>query len=175
MKSFTKTNLHSVIFTVFSNTSLKLTTGIGIGIYSFLFDPLKTQLYYAIAVLIVFDFITAVVSALKNKIKITSHEASRTLVKLLLYGIMVSAATMVDRFVMGFAQLFSDLTMAFIAITEFISIIENIRRYGLEVPTSVLARLKFLKKQETLDQIDLSTDLLHNRIDKEADKIKDTI
>jgi toxin secretion/phage lysis holin len=175
MKSFNRKDIRGVVITTFSNASFKTSVGVLLTVYSFLFDPLKTQLYYAIAMLIVFDFITALISALKNKVPISSREASRTLVKLFLYGMMVSAATLVDRFVVGFAQLFSDLTMAFIAITEFISILENMRKYGIQVPTGIIARLKLLQKEETIDQINISTEKIHDKIDAEAEKIKNTI
>lgn len=171
----TRQNIYSVSVTLFSKTWVKFVVSIAFPLYSFLFNPLKTNLYYAIAALIIFDFITAIFATIHNNEKITSAKASRTLVKLLVYGLMVSGATLTDRFIVGNIELFADLTMGFVAITEFISILENIHKLGFEVPSNVIKRLNELKKQEVSVKIDKAREKLHTVVDKEADKIKETL
>lgn len=175
MKALTKQNIYSVSTAVFTQSGLKVAISSLFPLYAFLLDPLKTQLYYAIAMLIVFDFITAMFAVWYTKEKITSAKASRTLVKLLVYGFMVSGATLTDRFIIGNIELFADLTMGFVAITEFISILENISKLGFEVPSNVVKRLNYLKKQEILTKVDEVRDKLHTTVDKETNKIKETL
>jgi len=149
MKSLTRKNVTSSVYSVvLMNGKPKIISSAFIAIYSFMFDPLMTSLYIAIAVLICFDFITAVLATFYTKDKITSAKASRTLVKLVVYGIMVSASVLVDRFIITQGQLFADLTMGFIAVTEFISILENISKAGYAIPKGVLTKLKGLKRNE---------------------------
>lgn len=149
MKSLTRQNVVSSVYSVIiTNSQPKIISSAFIAVYSFLFNPVSTNLYIAIASLICFDFLTAVLATFYTKEKITSAKASRTLVKLLVYGIMVSASVLVDRFIITQGQLFADLTMGFIAITEFISILENISKAGYAIPKGVLTRLKTLRKNE---------------------------
>jgi phage-related holin len=175
MRSLTRENLYSISFTTFSNVGLKISSGALITIYSFFFNPLKTELYYGIAALIIFDFVTAIIAAFKRKELITSARASRTIVKLFLYGLMISGATIVDKFFLGIGEVFGDLTMVFVAVTEFISILENIKKYGFEVPTGVISRLNLLKKQEVLAKVDQAKEELHKKVEQEAEKIKESI
>lgn len=175
MKALTKQNIYAVSVNLFSKAGFKTVVSSLFPVYAFLFDPLKTHLYYAIATLIVFDFITAMFAAYHTKEKITSAKASRTLVKMLVYGLMISGATLTDRFIVGNIELFADLSMGFVAITEFISILENISKLGFEVPSNVVKRLNYLKKQEILTKVDEVHDKLHTTVDKEMNKIKDTL
>lgn len=147
MKALTLENLISVGTVTLSNLKLKLFFSGLLSVYAFLFNPLKTELYLAVAALITFDFITALIAVLKNNEKITSAKCSRTILKMVVYGILVSAATITDRFVIDQGQLFADLMLGFIAITEFISIIENVSKAGVETPSNLLKKLKKLKKR----------------------------
>lgn len=148
MKSLTTNNLMSVTTVTVSNLKLKLFISGLITAYGFLFNPLKTPLYIAVGVLVVFDFLTALVAALKNREIITSAKCSRTILKMFVYGIMISAATMADRFIIDQGQIFADLMLAFVAITEFISIIENVNKTGIDTPVNILKRLKSIRNKD---------------------------
>lgn len=145
MKSLTFKNVNSVIAITASNAPVKVTTGFFLAIYSFLLDPINTKLYMGIAILIMFDFVTAIFATFKTKEKITSSRASRTLVKLVVYGILASASVLVDRFILEQGQIFADLVLGFIAVTEFISILENIGKMGYVIPTKMLEKLKSIR------------------------------
>jgi len=148
MKSLNVENLISICGSMFSHLKAKFLFSGLISVYAFLFNPLKEQLYLAVAMLIVFDFLTALLATTKTKEKITSAKSSRTILKMLVYGILVSSATMADRFIIDQGQIFADLMLGFIAITEFISIIENVAKLGVATPVNLLKKLKKIRKEK---------------------------
>lgn len=148
MKSINKKEANNVMSAFVAEPVTKGIFGVFSYIYSFIFDPLKTDLYIAIVVLIFFDFITAIVATYKTKEEISSAKASRTLLKLVVYGILTSSAVLVDKFIFESGQLFAIVTLGFIAITEFISIMENIGRTGFVIPNKLLNKAKEIVSEQ---------------------------
>lgn len=117
----------------------------------FLFDSIKTDAMIAVVLLVIFDFITAISAAIKVKEPIESAKVRRTAIKLFLYSIMVSGGHLVDVSLNGLLPFDMDsIVISFLAITELISIFENVRKSGYDVPTNLI---KFLKEKITKTEV----------------------
>lgn len=109
----------------------------------FFVDSVKKDAMMGLLALIIFDFLTAIIAAKKVREEIRSRKAFRTAVKVLLYFIMVSGGHFVDISFGGAIPFYVDsIIISFLAVTELISIFENIRKYGYDVPTSLVQFLK---------------------------------
>ena len=109
--------------------------------YSFLFDVNQGDALIAIIVLIVIDFITGFASAKISGEEIKSAKVFRSAIKLVIYFMMISAAHMVE-LASGILSIADDTVIAFLAVTELISLIENIGKMGFAVPKKMLNKLQ---------------------------------
>lgn len=122
---------------------LKLCGAAMIGLYSFFFGAdLKLAMLSLIA-LMVFDLLTGTAVAWM-KGNVSSRAAVKTPFKFGIYLMLVSAAHLTD--VAVFHGLYLEQTMiAFLALTELISIIENAGRAGFAIPKKLLSRLEMIR------------------------------
>lgn len=81
----------------------------------------------AIFLLVTVDFITGIIAALKNKVKIESHKMRKTVVKLLCYMTAISLGALIDGAVQISLNLGTFVAM-FCCITEATSVVENLGR-----------------------------------------------
>jgi phage-related holin len=84
------------------------------------FAPIKASMI-AVGVIITLDFIFGLMAAKKRKEKIESKKMSRTLVKMLVYQLLVISAHLCEHYLVDFIP-FTQITLGFIAIIEFYSI-----------------------------------------------------
>jgi phage-related holin len=77
----------------------------------------------AVGLLITIDTITGLLAARKKGIKIESRKMGRVLVKMLLYNLLIISAHICEVYLINIP--FVKITLAFLAITEFLSIGEN--------------------------------------------------
>lgn len=117
-------------------------------IYSFAFDTLKGEALIALMGLIIFDFVTALYAVRKTGEKIKSGRIFRTPVKIVLYYLMISAGHFVELVIPQLSFIVDETILGFLALTEIISIFENVGKLGYEVPTNLLDKLKSLKKKK---------------------------
>lgn len=94
----------------------------------------------AVAMLMVIDAVTGVGATLIEKKAVTSRRFAHSVVKALVYFLAISAGKFLDTSVPGDLVQYS--TIGFVAVTEFISILENIGRMGFRTPQIVLNSLK---------------------------------
>lgn len=97
-----------------------------------------------LAVLIGFDLCTAVMAAHKTGLVIESRKMLKTTVKLLVYAMMVSGAHLTESIVPG-ATFLDTTAISFLAITELISILENIGKMGYAIPNKLLNKLSEIR------------------------------
>lgn len=116
--------------------------------YSFSFGTVQAQADLAILVLISFDFITAIAYAKKMNIPITGQEALHTPVKIVFYAILISAAHLTGITAPVVTDMFDYTITAFLAITELISIMENLGKIGIAIPQKMLNTLQNLKNEQ---------------------------
>ena len=113
-------------------------------VYGFLFGEIETQVSLGLVTLIVFDFFTGLAAAKKCGQEIKSAKIFRSAIKLVVYFLFVAAGHLVEvtnPIVLGFVD---DTIIGFLAITELISIIENIGNIGFAVPKKLLNKLQEL-------------------------------
>lgn len=95
--------------------------------------------------LICFDFVTAIMAKYKIGEPIESRKVMKTAFKMVVYGILVSAAFMTETIGMGTTVLDCGV-LFYLALTELVSIIENAGKMGFSMPQRVLNNLQELKK-----------------------------
>jgi toxin secretion/phage lysis holin len=138
----------SLFSKVCSDILLKCAFSLTYIIYSFAFDTLKGEALIALMGLIIFDFVTALYAVKKTGEKIKSGRIFRTPVKIVLYYLMISAGHFVELVIPQLSFMVDETILGFLALTEIISIFENVGKLGYEVPTNLLDKLKSLKKKK---------------------------
>jgi toxin secretion/phage lysis holin len=113
---------------------------------SFLFGGEYHDMLTAIVMLIIFDTILGVLATYHEGKAITSRKFSRVVQKGLVYFSAISAGYFTD-ITIGW-QVIQATMIAFIAVTEFISILENMGRLGYQTPKKLLNQLKDFQSQK---------------------------
>lgn len=117
--------------------------------FIFLFGDFHTQGIVAVLMLMIFDTILGVMATYKEGQAITSRKFSRVVQKGAIYMLSISAGYFADLTVAGSGvQLIQPTMIAFIGITEFISILENMGRLGYQTPKKLLNQLKDFQSQK---------------------------
>lgn len=132
-------DLASVLHAVFEPTVLKVCAG-ALLTFVFFFGDVYTDAVYAILMLMIFDTILGIWATVSEGQAITSRRFARVLVKGTVYLMSISAGYYVDQTLPG--QLVQSTMIAFVGVTEFISILENAGRLGMETPKKLLNQLR---------------------------------
>lgn len=114
---------------------------------NFHFGDISRPLLSALFMLIIFDFLTGVGAAHITGESIKSAKIFRTAWKFVLYFVVVSAGYFTE-VVIGYDLFISKTILIFLALTELISIFENVQKGGYDMPTSLIAKLKDLVKKK---------------------------
>lgn len=128
---------------------LKFVPAVVIPLFGFLFGMNNSQIVQAVIVLIVFDFFTGVFSAYHSGEVIKSKAAVRSAFKVAVYGLLISAGHLTDS-ISPFPSFIQDAVATFLALTELISIIENVGKMGFAIPKKLLHKLEKLRDEETV-------------------------
>lgn len=115
-----------------------------VSIAFFLYGGLYADALVAILMLMIIDFILAVTAAKRDGEPITSRRMARTLIKGTVYFSAISAGHFADLTIPG--DFIQGSMVAFVGVTEFVSILENVGRHGLETPKKLLNQLNDYKK-----------------------------
>lgn len=129
--------------------SLKFFPAFIIPVFGILFGFTTSNILEALFALIVFDFITGVLSAYHTGEPIRSKGIVRTSFKIAVYGLLVSAGHLSDT-ISPFPAFIQDAITTFLALTELISIIENVGKMGYAIPKKLLYKLQRLRDEETM-------------------------
>ena len=89
--------------------------------------------------LIVIDFCTSIGAQFKGGGRIESRRALKTVTKTVVYGAMIAGGHLAGE-VIG-VSFIDTATISFLAITELISILENVGRMGYAIPNKLLDKL----------------------------------
>lgn len=114
--------------------------------YSFSFDTLQGQGLIALMVLIIADFVTGIAVSLETGHKISSAKIFKTVVKIVIYYSMIALGHMTEYSVPVLNNFIDETVLAFLAITELISNLENFGKLGYAVPEKLLRALRKEKK-----------------------------
>lgn len=118
-------------------------------VFEFLFGQNNLVFINAIIGLVALDFLAGIFAAKKSGEKIESSKAAKTIFKLGAYSIVLAAAHLLQTS-FPFEVFSEEATIAFIASTEFISILEKIGKAGYPVPQKLLEDVMRLRDNEGL-------------------------
>lgn len=108
------------------------------------FGKIDIAVLFGVGVLTIFDFFTALAKEYKLGNAIKSKKAVRTPLKMMVYAIMIAAGYVTES-VIGIHVIdipIAQTIAAFIAVTELVSILENVGRMGYVIPTKLLNSLE---------------------------------
>lgn len=134
--------------TFFEHFPFKFIGSFFVGSFGFLFGADMNSVLGALITLVTLDFITGLVCAYKQGEQIKSRVALRSAVKLGVYGILVSSAHLTEQAVPGTTFMGQGM-IAFLAVTEMISIVENAGKMGFAIPKKLLNQLIELRGDGT--------------------------
>lgn len=125
-------------------TVLKCVSVATIILANMFFGDVDGAVLLGVGVLTVMDFITAIMREYKLGRKIESRKIVKTAVKLFVYGLMISASFITEAVVgiKAFNMPITEIMSTFIAVTELVSILENVGDMGYVVPKKLLGALK---------------------------------
>lgn len=137
--------LRSVFTSLGHFLDIKIAGAALMGAVAFLFGLDHTTAMLSLIALMVFDLITGTIAAtFPGQEGISSRRAAKTPLKFGVYLLLVSAAHLADASV--YTGIFLQETMiAFLALTELISILENAGKMGIAVPKQLTEKLTKLR------------------------------
>lgn len=141
--------------------SFKLLPSIAIALFGVLFGLDNYTVIRALLFLISIDFITGIASAKATKEVIKSKTAVRSAFKVAVYGLLLSAGHLTETVTPGSTYI-EEAVATFLAITELISIIENIGKMGFAVPKRLLNQLHKFRDEETVTTETATTHTIHD-------------
>ena len=113
--------------------------------FATMFDIGQQVAVESLVILLALDFITGIIGAFKTGQKIESHKIFRSAIKTTVYLLMISAAHFTELAVPVIESFADEAVIAFLAITELISVIENCGKMGYAIPKKLLNRLEELR------------------------------
>jgi|SRR6185436_5843863 len=120
---------------------LKIMLAILLSVGEFLFGIDTYQSIFGLTVLIVIDLATGVFSTRETGEPISSRRIFKTAAKLGVYLMLISSAHVTENIIPGVT--FVDQAMvSFLALTELVSIMENVGKMGYTVPQKLLGWLR---------------------------------
>lgn len=134
-----------IITSTLELTTIKLVASAAV-LSTFFFGDFHQQAIIAIVMLMVFDTFLGMMAAWQEGHPITSRKFSRVVQKGVVYFMGVSAGYFAD-LTIGW-QVIQATMIAFIGVTEFISILENMGRLGYQTPKKLLNQLKDFQSQK---------------------------
>lgn len=139
------TDIISIVVATFTPSIAKVLAAIALFI-SFFFGDLYHDAIVAVLMLMIIDTILGVGVVVYEGHAITSRKFSRVLHKGIVYLMSISAGHFVDLTLpVAIAQ---SAMIGFVAVTEFISILENVGRIGFKTPKKLLNQLKDFQSQK---------------------------
>ena len=135
----------SIITSVAEPTAIKLITAASLMV-TFLFGDVHSEAIMAVLMLMVFDTILGVMAVYYEGNAITSRKFSRVVQKGIVYFMAISAGYFAD-LTIGWHVIQATM-IAFVGVTEFISILENMGRMGYQTPKKLLNQLKDFQSQK---------------------------
>lgn len=134
---------------IFSHAIWKICVGVGIWALSFLFDKLLADAMIAIFVLCIFDFLTAIMAVRKEPTGIIkSAKIWRTAAKLGVYFMLISAGRISEIATSNVIPILDETIIGFLAVTELISILENVAKMGYAIPKKLLHKLSAYRDEK---------------------------
>jgi len=141
------------VFTYASNTCQALVQGfyakcagaIGMLLLEFSFGSIGFNIVVAVIFLIIIDTITGVIAAKKQNEVISSKRFFDSVVKLLLFPLIIAAGVITQTAIGTEILMLPQIIAGYLAVHEFLSIVENFGRIGYKIPQQLLNKEIFSK------------------------------
>lgn len=117
----------------------------GVAIHVFGVDNQRAVV--VVLALLTLDLVSGLWSAKASGEAIESRKVLKTASKLAAYAMMISAAHLTESVIGGETYL-DDAMVAFLALTELVSILENIGKAGFTVPQKLLNKVRTLRDEQ---------------------------
>jgi len=143
LDEFKTEKVREVFVNIVTNTHIKVALSAISFVGEFIFKA-HEQALLTVFLLIILDTITGVIKAAKAR-NLGSREFFRVAIKLVIYSILMTCANLVDKALPLVIAM--PIMYTFLAVTEGISILENIGESGFPVPTQILNKLKVMQKE----------------------------
>lgn len=114
----------------------------GLVVAEFFVDGVLAKSMLAIFFLIIFDWVTGILAAKHTGITIKSSKIVRTPIKIAIYFMLITAARIAEFSLPEVIRYLDEAVIAFLALTELISVIENTGKLGYAIPKKLLNQLK---------------------------------
>lgn len=139
-------SLKNVLDTILDFWPIKFVVAVLLSVDKFCFAPYHDKVTIVVA-FIALDTLTGVLKAYKQH-NLSSSGFFRFAIKLLVYFVLLATGSLLDKAVpvTDYISAFSVL-VAFLALTESLSVLENISDLGYSVPTRIISALKLAKDQ----------------------------
>jgi len=131
----------SIFGNMCKNVFIKCVATAGMVISEFFVDGLLSKAMLAIFFLILFDWITGMLAAKATGIQIKSSKILRTPIKISIYFMLIVAARIAEFSLPEAIRYLDDTVVAFLALTELISVLENTGKMGYAIPKTLLSKL----------------------------------
>lgn len=106
-----------------------------------LFGQENYDLVLFLGILIIFDLITGMIAAVSQGQQIESRKAFKTATKTFVYLLFFSSAYLTHKIV-PYSDFISTGVLSFLAITELLSVMENMSKMGYSLPQKLLNQIK---------------------------------
>jgi phage-related holin len=127
---------------IWDHAGWKIAGAFFLSVTSFLFDGILRDAMLAVLVLCTFDFITALVACHKTNCPIESRIAFRSAIKIAVYFLLISSGRVTEVATQNVLPFIDETVISFLAVTELISILENVGRMGYAIPKKLLNKLQ---------------------------------
>lgn len=111
---------------------------VGILLLQFSFGTIGFKIITAVILLIIIDTITGLVGAYKSKEEITSKRFFDIVIKLVFFPMIIGAASIAQTAIGTEILALPQLVAGFLAVHEFLSVIENFGKIGYIIPQKIL-------------------------------------
>lgn len=142
-----KIHMNEMGGSIFTLANLKFPIAVVAGILNYMIGGQNVQIFGYLLMLMSFDFVSAIMAKHRIGEPIESRKALKTVTKLVVYSMLVAATHLTEQAVPGNFFL-EDMAIAFLAITEFISITENFAKMGYTMPQKLINRLRKVQNGE---------------------------
>lgn len=145
--SVVASHLSDITFSLYTYLSWKVVFSVLISVFVFFFGVSHTEILKMLLALTGIDMVTGIIAAWKSGYPIESRKALKSATKVAIYGLFIAAAFLTEKIVPGVTYM-DEAVISFLALTELISIVENIGTAGYAVPMKLLNRIKELRDRE---------------------------
>lgn len=137
-------SLKTVILAIGQNWWIKFFSGMLVSANDWLFHP-RHDIIEIVLVFIILDTVTGVLKACKNS-TVSSSGFFRFSIKVAVYMTLLAVGSLLDKLSL-FGSFINPLSVVatYLALTESLSVLENIAGMGFDVPSKLVSMIKFAK------------------------------